>query len=167
MSSGSDDLDEDELLQMALKEQAQRDLNYQKPPSSSSSSTTNSRKPVVNFVQQPKIPQKPAARSTAPSPLQPKARKMSSIDYDDDSDLEMLSISSGDDESSKDRGSINGRPKGRVKDGAQDEDRVWDGEEPDSWKKVDESEVIFFFYLLFIYFYVCIGVCIHFVWTGD
>lgn len=120
----SSDSDEDELLQMALKEQAQRDLNYGKP--------SNSRKPVANFVQQPKKP--------APPSKQSKGRV---ADDDDDSEVEMLSISSGDEDNARDpvaasktRGAAaTGRP-------AREDDRTWDGEEPSRWKHVDEAEVM-------------------------
>ncbi|KAK7357114.1 hypothetical protein VNO80_16397 [Phaseolus coccineus] len=119
----SSDSDEDELLQMALKEQAQRDLNYGKP--------SNSRKPVANFVQQPKKP--------APPSKQSKGRV---ADDDDDSEVEMLSISSGDEDNARDpvaasktRGAAaTGRP-------AREDDRTWDGEEPSRWKHVDEAEL--------------------------
>ncbi|XP_039071383.1 exocyst complex component SEC5A-like isoform X2 [Hibiscus syriacus] len=125
MSSDSDD--EDELLQRALKEQSQRDLNYQKPSSS------NSRKPVVNFVQ----PQKPAGYKD-PAQKKPTGRKMS-MDEDEDSEVEMLSISSGDEDEGKDpKGGVGGRPGGRP---MKDDDGVWDGEEPDTWKRVDETEL--------------------------
>ncbi|OMO55257.1 hypothetical protein CCACVL1_27330 [Corchorus capsularis] len=134
MSSDSDD--EDELLQMALKEQAQRDLNYQKPPSS------NSRKPVANFVQPPS--QQPGAgykaqkASAASAPKKPAGRKMS-VDDDEDSEVEMLSISSGDEDTGKDpKGGLGGRSRGR---GSKDDDGPWDGEEPDCWKRVDEAEL--------------------------
>ncbi|XVE55160.1 hypothetical protein DITRI_Ditri03aG0137700 [Diplodiscus trichospermus] len=134
MSSDSDD--EDELLQMALKEQAQRDLNYQKPPSS------NSRKPVANFVQPP--PQQPGTNyksqkaPAAPAPKKPAGRKMS-MDDDEDSEVEMLSISSGDEDTGKDpKGGVGGRSRGR---GSKDDDGAWDGEEPDCWKRVDEAEL--------------------------
>ncbi|OMO51052.1 putative Exocyst complex component, partial [Corchorus olitorius] len=134
MSSDSDD--EDELLQMALKEQAQRDLNYQKPPSS------NSRKPVANFVQPPS--QQPGAgykaqkASAASAPKKPAGRKMS-MDDDEDSEVEMLSISSGDEDTGKDpKGGLGGRSRGR---GSKDDDGPWDGEEPDCWKRVDEAEL--------------------------
>ncbi|WRX30983.1 Exocyst complex component EXOC2/Sec5 [Theobroma cacao] len=134
MSSDSDD--EDELLQIALKEQAQRDLNYQKPPSS------NSRKPVANFVQPP--PQQPGTvykaqkAPTASAPKKPAARKMS-MDDDEDSEVEMLSISSGDEDTGKDpKGGVGGRSRGR---GSKDDDGPWDGEEPDCWKRVDEAEL--------------------------
>ncbi|KAF4372363.1 hypothetical protein F8388_027036 [Cannabis sativa] len=40
--SSDNELDEDELLQMALKEQSQRDLNYRRP------SSANNRKPAAN-----------------------------------------------------------------------------------------------------------------------
>ncbi|KAF9601289.1 hypothetical protein IFM89_018399 [Coptis chinensis] len=92
MSSDSDDIDEDELLQIALKEQSQRDLNYHKPPPSSSSSSKTKTKPLVQ-------PRKPST-------------KMQQID-DDDSEVELLSISSGDDDSSsnKDRRQPTGKKK--------------------------------------------------------
>ncbi|BAT94403.1 hypothetical protein VIGAN_08100200 [Vigna angularis var. angularis] len=125
----SSDSDEDELLQMALKEQAQRDLNYGK--------TSNSRKPVANYVQQPKKPGPPSKQSNSKSGV---------ADDDDDSEVEMLSISSGDEDNVKDpvaasrtRGAAAaaaaaGRP-------ARDDDRAWDGEEPSRWKHVDEAEL--------------------------
>ncbi|KAM7253170.1 hypothetical protein ACFE04_025788 [Oxalis oulophora] len=137
MSSNSEDFDEDELLQMALKEQSQRDLNYNKPSS-------NNKRPVANFVQPPKQP----ANQRPPAPA--KARQMS-MDDDDDSEVEMLSISSGDEETtSKDRrgGGGGGRgggggARGKPKNSASKEDDValLDGEEPDCWKRVDEAEL--------------------------
>ncbi|CAK7346787.1 unnamed protein product [Dovyalis caffra] len=137
MSSDSDD--EDELLQMALKEQSERDLNYQRPRS-------NQRKPVVNFVQQPRQPpppQRPASTTNmANHPQQPKNRR--AVEEDDDSEVEMLSISSGDEEVSKDRGGGGGaaaRGRGRRGSGGREEERGWDGEEPDCWKRVDEAEL--------------------------
>ncbi|GMJ12391.1 exocyst complex component sec5 [Hibiscus trionum] len=131
MSSDSDD--EDELLQRALKEQSQRDLNYQKPSSS------NSRKPVANFVQPPKPGgYKDQKGSAAPAPKKPTGRKMS-MDEDEDSEVEMLSISSGDEDEGKDpKGGVGGRPGGRP---MKDDDGVWDGEEPDTWKRVNEAEL--------------------------
>ncbi|XP_047980849.1 exocyst complex component SEC5B-like isoform X2 [Salvia hispanica] len=112
--SSEDDLDEDELLQMALKEQSQRNVNYQKPPSSKS-------KPVRNYVQPPARAQhqkKGASKQTKPS-----------LDEDDDSEVEMLSISSGDED---DRGGVPAK---------RDEVRPWDGDEPGCWKHVDETEL--------------------------
>ncbi|KAG4157570.1 hypothetical protein ERO13_D02G070200v2 [Gossypium hirsutum] len=126
MSTDSDD--EDELLQRALKDQSTRDLNYQKPSSS------NPRKPVVNFVQPPPKPK----GSASPAPKNPKGRKMS-MDEDEDSEVEMLSISSGDEDVGKDpKGGAGGRGRGRP---MKDDDGVWDGEEPDTWKRVDETEL--------------------------
>ncbi|XP_061971233.1 exocyst complex component SEC5B-like isoform X2 [Populus nigra] len=137
MSSDSDD--DDELLQMALKEQAQRDLNYQGPSS-------NQRKPVVNFVQQPRQrppPQRPASTTNmANQPQQPKNRR--AVEEEDDSEVEMLSISSGDEEVSKDRGGEGGAAaRGRAGrgSGGREEESGWDGEEPDCWKRVDEAEL--------------------------
>lgn len=139
MSSDSDDLDEDELLQMALKEQEKRDVNYH----------TSSRKPVANYVQPPSQHRKSAAAGvpskTSGSNAQPKGGRRV-VDDDDDSEVEMLSISSGDEDSTKDhrtsaaggRGGRAARPSGR------DDDPGWDGEEPHCWKHVDEDEVLLF-----------------------
>lgn len=132
MSSDSEDLDEDELLQMALKEQAQRDVNYQKPPSKSS-------KPVANYVQLP-ANKAPASATKTSNPRQRNHTK--SMDEDDDSEVEMLSISSGDEESSK--ASTYGGAKGRsraARASKDDADVQWAGGEPDCWKRVDESEL--------------------------
>jgi exocyst complex component 2 len=151
MSSDSDD--DDELLQMALKEQAQRDLNYQGPSS-------NQRKPVVNFVQQPRQqppPQRPSSTTNmANQPQQPKNRR--AVEEEDDSEVEMLSISSGDEEVSKDRGGEGGAAeRGRAGrgSGGREEESGWDGEEPDCWKRVDEAEVCTKLSSIFI------DVCVH------
>lgn len=64
------------------------------------------------------------------------------VDDDDDSEVEMLSISSGDEDSAKDR--AGSRPRGGASGGSRtgrDDDRAWDGEEPDCWKRVDEDEL--------------------------
>ncbi|KAJ8446043.1 hypothetical protein Cgig2_017545 [Carnegiea gigantea] len=123
----SSDSDEDELLQMALKEQAGRDVNYQKPSS----------KPVANYVQPP-AGQKPAANKN-PNPRQRQHTK--SIDEDDDSEVEMLSISSGDEESSKASTYDGGKGRRGRKPSKDDADTLWDGEEPNCWKRVDEAEL--------------------------
>lgn len=120
----SSDSDEDELLQMALKEQSQRDLNYGKSPN-------NSRKPVANYVQHPK-------KTAAPS----KQAKTRVPDDDDDSEIEMLSISSGDEDNAKDpvaASKTRAAPAGRPP--PMDDDRAWDGDEPSRWKHVNESEL--------------------------
>lgn len=143
MSSDSNDLDEDELLQMALKEQAQRDLTYQKPPSASA------RKPVANLVQQPRQ-QKPVAAAAAPPKKSAAAVRKPSMDEDDESEVELLSISSGDDDVERERergGSGGGAGRGRGSDVRErgrprkEDDGAWDGEEPDCWKRVNEAEV--------------------------
>ncbi|MCD7468837.1 Exocyst complex component S5A [Datura stramonium] len=144
MSTDSDD--EDELLQIALQEQAQRNINYQKPAKQPS-------KPVRNFVQPPSQPNLRVGGATAErkSPsvavMQKSINKNSnqqrkSVEDDDDSEIEMLSISSGDEDSSKDRGfgSTNRAESGGGRVGHED-DGLWDGGEPDSWKRVDESEL--------------------------
>ncbi|KAL2519898.1 Exocyst complex component SEC5A [Forsythia ovata] len=132
MSSDSEDLDEDELLQMALKEQAQRDVNYQKP-------TKTSSKPVRNYVQPPS--NRAPAAVKKPNPVQQpnkgithQQQKKGGVEEDDDSEVEMLSISSGDED---DRGI---RVRNRAGSGL-DDDKGWDGEEPNCWKHVDETEL--------------------------
>lgn len=140
MSSDSDDLDEDELLQMALKEQQHRDVNY----------LTNSRKPVANYVQPPSQTRKSASAAAVSSKnsgsnAQPKGGRRV-VDDDDDSEVEMLSISSGDEDSTKDhRTSAAGGPGGRAsRSSGRDDDPGWDGEEPHCWKHVDEDEVLLY-----------------------
>ncbi|KAI4346388.1 hypothetical protein L6164_007286 [Bauhinia variegata] len=136
MSSDSDD--EDELLQMALKEQSQRDLNYGKPSS-------GSRKPVANYVQPPSSQPKKSAPVPNSTGAKQKggagARK--AMDDDDDSDVEMLSISSGDEDDAKGRvvGSKGRGAAGKANRGPRDDDRGWDGGEPNCWKFVDETEL--------------------------
>ncbi|CAN1255615.1 Exocyst complex component SEC5A [Linum perenne] len=136
MSIDSDD--EDELLQMALKEQSQRDLNYHRPSAGSSSS--NQRKPVSNFVQPPKSAGSRAAGAPAHRHQKSRGGGGSTMDEDDDSEVEMLSISSGDEEVSKDREGAKGRAGGGGGKSGKDDDR-WDGGEPDCWKRVDETEL--------------------------
>lgn len=125
--SSDDDLDEDELLQMALKEQSQRNVNYQKPASSKS-------KPVRNYVQPPASRGGRSAGAAAQKKGASKQKKQA-VYEDDDSEVEMLSISSGDED---DRGVA---AKGR---GRKGEDKAWDGGEPSCWKHVDEAEVLCF-----------------------
>ncbi|KAM0064308.1 putative cullin repeat-like-containing domain superfamily, exocyst complex component EXOC2/Sec5 [Helianthus debilis subsp. tardiflorus] len=126
------DSDDDELLQMALKEQSQRDLNYTRPSQSRSS------KPVVNFVQPPSN-HRPAKNPNSMPTAKPQHRRNATED-DEDSEVEMLSISSGDEDSVSDRVSSRNRARGGARGGKED-DKVWDGEEPDAWKRVDEAEL--------------------------
>ncbi|KAF5735361.1 Exocyst complex component sec5 isoform 1 [Tripterygium wilfordii] len=141
MSTDSDDLEEDELLQMALKEQSQRDLSYQRPPPPSSSGDPRK---VVNFVQPPQQKARPPPQKRAGSGAmqqQQKQKNRRPVEEDEDSEVEMLSISSGDEDDGKDRGAA-AAAKGRGgSKGAREEDRGWDGEEPDCWKRVDEAEL--------------------------
>ncbi|XAR49648.1 hypothetical protein NMG60_11032913 [Bertholletia excelsa] len=125
----SDTDDEDELLQMALKEQAQRDLNYGKQ--------SKPTRPVANFVQPPRQP----VNQRAPAPrINPssKAQRQQSVEEDEDSEVEILSISSGDEDGSKDPGPGSRNRAGRA---GKDDDRGWDGGEPECWKHVDEAEL--------------------------
>ncbi|KAK6940026.1 Exocyst complex component EXOC2/Sec5, N-terminal domain [Dillenia turbinata] len=125
MSSDSD-LDEDELLQKALREQEQRDLDYGKG--------RTSLKPVANYVQPPKTTNPRGNPNSTPPP---KPRKP--VDEDDDSEVELLSISSGDEESSKDNRAYSRNRASSA--GGKDDDRGWDGGEPSRWKHVDEAEM--------------------------
>lgn len=137
------DSDEDELLQIALREQAERDLSYQKQPKAS--------RPVVNLVQPPPPPPFVTKNQRNPNPnprsnLAPTNKRnpiRGSVEDDDDSEVELLSISSGDEDSSKDLGppQINRARKGDRRSSRDDGDLGWDGDEPGSWKKVDEAEL--------------------------
>ncbi|XP_078172685.1 exocyst complex component SEC5A-like [Carex rostrata] len=142
MASDSDE--EDRLLQMALKEQEERDLTYQKPPRST--------KPVVNMVQQPATRSNQrntgskANSSSRGNPGKPKGRARAPSrdgDDDDDSEVELLSISSGDEDSSKDRvGPVKSRTGGSERRSSRDDGEFgWDDDEPRSWKRVDEAEL--------------------------
>ncbi|CAO2034994.1 unnamed protein product [Urochloa humidicola] len=140
MASDSD-VDEDELLQMALQEQAARDLSHQRPPAAN--------KPVVNLVR----PHAPNSRGggggNARAPA--KARQPSrGGDEDDDSEVELLSISSGDEDDNPrargappPRGGAGGGGGGRAgaRRAASRDDGDFDDDEPRSWKRVDEAEL--------------------------
>ncbi|KAL1561160.1 Exocyst complex component S5A [Salvia divinorum] len=126
--SSDDDLDEDELLQMALKEQSQRNVNYQKPASSKS-------KPVRNFVQLPARIGGHKSSHAGHHHKKGNSKKKKQLEEDDDSEVEMLSISSGDED---DRGGTAAKNRGG---GKKDADKGWDGGEPSCWKHVDEAEL--------------------------
>ncbi|KAL6005511.1 hypothetical protein ACLOJK_006078 [Asimina triloba] len=133
--SSSGDIDEDELLQIALKEQAQRDVNYRRP----SSTPSKPSKPVVNLVRPPASIANRNSKNPNPVPARPKV--------DEDSEVELLSISSGDEDSSRpyagsqNRAGGGGPRKGGRVDAGSGGNRRWDGDEPDCWKHVDEAEV--------------------------
>ncbi|CAA6663780.1 unnamed protein product [Spirodela intermedia] len=120
MSTDSDDLDEDELLQIALREQAERDLSYNK--------RSKGGRPVVNLVQPP-----PKANSTSNSAVRKAQQKpqRGRTEADEDSEVELLSISSGDEDNTRERW--------------ERRSRKWlsrlDGDEPANWKRVDEAEL--------------------------
>ncbi|KAL4182744.1 hypothetical protein AMTRI_Chr11g94660 [Amborella trichopoda] len=141
MSTDSDDIDEDELLQIALREQAQRELPYQRL----SSATSRPSRPVVNLIQPPPPPPPPHP-SNKRGGANPKARDSKNarraMEDDDDSEVELLSISSGDEDSSL-RDKPVAKAGGHGRKGGRDEpvERGWDGEEPNSWKRVDEAEL--------------------------
>ncbi|KAI3993207.1 hypothetical protein MKX01_009950 [Papaver californicum] len=144
MSTDSEDLDEDELLQTALKEQSQRDTNYHKQ-SRNSSSSSSSKKPVVNLVQKPSSQIRKNNNLNINSRMSNHHQSRQSIDVDDgDSEVELLSISSGDeDNNSKDPGIVS-KNRGRSGGGSGRDDvtdRNWDGKEANCWKRVDEAEL--------------------------
>jgi exocyst complex component 2 len=140
MASDSD-VDEDELLQMALQEQAARDLSHQRPAGAG--------KPVVNLVRPPANSSRGGGGGGRGGGGPAKARQPSrggGDDDDDDSEVEMLSISSGDEDgapSSRDRGPPPPRGGGRAgaRRAASRDDGDFDDDEPRSWKRVDEAEV--------------------------
>ncbi|CAL9193176.1 unnamed protein product [Musa hybrid cultivar] len=149
MASDSD-IDEDELLQIALKEQAQREVNYKRPSAKAS-------KPVVNLIQPPPPPHfmaqdqhqqrnpnpraNPVPGKQPPQQHQRKPSRGGGVDDDDDSDVEMLSISSGDEDSSKDRAAPQRGRSGEHRASRDDLDLGTDDDEPSSWKRVDEAEL--------------------------
>jgi exocyst complex component 2 len=134
MASDSD-VDEDELLQMALQEQAARDLSHQRQPAAS--------KPVVNLVRPPAPNSRGGNARAGGAPA--KARQPSrGGDEDDDSEVELLSISSGDEDNApRDRRPPPPRGGGRAgaRRAASRDDGDLDDDEPRSWKRVDEEEV--------------------------
>jgi exocyst complex component 2 len=128
------DVDEDELLQMALQEQAARDLSHQRP--------AGANKPVVNLVRPP------APSSSRGANARGRAREPSrGGDEDEDSEVELLSISSGDEDAApaRERGPPPPRGGGGGRAGARRaasrDDGDLDDAEPRSWKRVDEAEV--------------------------
>ena len=129
------DVDEDELLQMALQEQAARDLSHQRP--------AGANKPVVNLVRPPATSSRGAnARGGGAA----KGRQPSRGGEDDeDSEVELLSISSGDEDGApaRERGPPPPRGGGRAgaRRAASRDDGDLDDAEPRSWKRVDEAEV--------------------------
>ncbi|KAL6885891.1 hypothetical protein ACP4OV_010152 [Aristida adscensionis] len=136
MASDSD-VDEDELLQMALQEQAARDLSHQRPGAAN--------KPVVNLVRPPAPNSRGAnARGGGAAAKTRQPSRGGGDDDDDDSEVELLSISSGDeDNTSRDRGPPPPRGGGRAgaRRAASRDDGDFDDDEPRSWKRVDEAEL--------------------------
>ncbi|KAI5015261.1 exocyst complex component SEC5B-like [Hordeum vulgare subsp. vulgare] len=127
------DVDEDELLQMALQEQAARDLSHQRP--------AGANKPVVNLVRPPAPSSRGGNARGGAKGRQPSREG----DEDDDSDVEMLSISSGDEDGApaRERGAPPPRGGGRAgaRRAASRDDADLDDAEPRSWKRVDEAEL--------------------------
>lgn len=131
--------DEEELLQRALEEQAQRDLHYAMP--------LNHPPPLISPAaagppsrQPPPAP--PPRRPPPPRPSQPQPQPPPHDDDDEESDVELLSLSSEDDDPDNDDSRYRRRPAASHQ-AEIDDDLEWDDddEEPDSWKRVDESEL--------------------------
>ncbi|ONM17557.1 Exocyst complex component SEC5A [Zea mays] len=136
MASDSD-VDEDELLQIALQEQAARDLSHQRPPAAN--------KPVVNLVRPP-APNARGGNGRAGGAAAKARQPSRGGDEDEDSDVELLSISSGEeDDNPRARGPPPPRGGGGGRAGARRavarDDGDFDDEEPRSWKRVDEAEL--------------------------
>lgn len=117
---------------MALQEQAARDLSHQRPGAAN--------KPVVNLVRPP------ARGANARGGGAAKARQPSrGGDEDEDSEVELLSISSGDEDGApaRERGPPPPRGGGRAgaRRAASRDDGDLDDAEPRSWKRVDEAEL--------------------------
>lgn len=124
------DSEDDELLQIALQEQSQRNVNYTRQSKSS--------KPVINHVQPPSN-HRSSTKTVASS--KPQHRRNETEDDDEDSEVEMLSISSGDDDDDVyEVGERKAKNRGRGV-GRKEDDKVWSGDEPDAWKRVDEAEL--------------------------
>ncbi|MCO5612553.1 hypothetical protein L7F22_066821 [Adiantum nelumboides] len=121
--------DEEEMLQRALQEQAHRDLQYTRPG--------NHPPPIVSRAAAgpPSRNPPPAPPSRRPPPPRPSIPQPQA-DPDEESDVELLSISSEDDEPSERRSSALRAAKIDP-----DLDLDDDGEEPDCWKRVDENEL--------------------------
>ncbi|KAJ8539404.1 hypothetical protein K7X08_013656 [Anisodus acutangulus] len=125
----SSDSDEDELLQVALQEQATGKKTRKPNPKSASTSRGAAGSATPNRKSSNAVPQQ-------------KQRKGVEED-EDDSDLEILSISSGDEEQSDSKDQRKGASKRRgvSRGGGKDDDELWQGGEPDCWKRVDEDEL--------------------------
>lgn len=117
----SSESDEDELLQMALQEQSMGKKPSEPPPKQNPSR---------------------GAAATPNRKVQPKHRKDPSEVDEYDSDLEILSISSGEEDKPSSKRDTKAPPKKRAPRGpGKDDDEHWHGGEPDCWKRVDEDEV--------------------------
>ncbi|KAL3687204.1 hypothetical protein R1sor_013513 [Riccia sorocarpa] len=157
----SDEDDDEELLQRALAEQAQRDPNYKRPPQYPPPAVASSAAPRRTPPQTPPPlppsgapsrrvppPQKPpppappkVAGQPIPAPKRPAPPPPRPMEDDEESEVELLSISSED----EDAPPPSRRPpvaKAKVAHG-DDSDLEWseDDEEPENWKHVDQAEL--------------------------
>ncbi|XP_049399281.1 exocyst complex component SEC5A-like isoform X1 [Solanum stenotomum] len=123
----SSDSDEDELLQMALQEQSAGKKPSEPPPKPKPNSRSGGRRAG-------------SMDATPNRKVQQKHRK--GVDEEeDDSDLEILSISSGDEDHASSKKESKGASKRRAPKAGKDDDEHWQGGEPDCWKRVDEDEL--------------------------
>ncbi|XP_049355457.1 exocyst complex component SEC5A-like isoform X1 [Solanum verrucosum] len=123
----SSDSDEDELLQMALQEQSTGKKPSEPPPKPKPNSRSGGRR----------------AGSMDATPNRKVQQKHSKgvDEEEDDSDLEILSISSGDEDHASSKKESKGASKRRAPKAGKDDDEHWQGGEPDCWKRVDEDEL--------------------------
>ncbi|KAL2629232.1 hypothetical protein R1flu_013918 [Riccia fluitans] len=152
----SDEDDDEELLQRALAEQAQRDLNYKRPPHYPPTAVASSAGPRRTPPQgppppppssgagapprrtpPPPQPHKPPPPAPPKRPAPPPPRPM---EDDEESEVELLSISSED----EDAPPPSRRPPVKDKTAhGDDSDLEWseDDGEPENWKNVDQAEL--------------------------
>ncbi|GLJ54776.1 hypothetical protein SUGI_1176620 [Cryptomeria japonica] len=142
MSSEEDDLEEEELLQMALKEQAERDLNYNRP-------IPKQVKPPAKLAPPPMPAAKRQQQRQQQQQQAPKGRPP--VEEEEESEVELLSISSEDEDaplggggggsggSSRFIGRRGGGGSGSRSNYS--DHATWDADEPNSWKRVDEAEL--------------------------
>eukprot|EP00249_Psilotum_nudum_P025543 c30149_g1_i1 orf=127-1077(+) len=133
--SSSDDEQEEELLQKALQEQAQRDVRYKRE--------LNVTPPVISSATAASLVQHSAGALTRQSLNVPPGRdppKLHHVDEEEESDVELLSISSEDEDDlgrERDPGPVSITAR------EEDSDLEWNAEdEPDKWKRVDEAELV-------------------------
>ncbi|KAH0710773.1 hypothetical protein KY284_012200 [Solanum tuberosum] len=123
----SSDSDEDELLQMALQEQSTGKKPSEPPPKPKPNSRSGGRRA--------------GSMDATPNRMVQQKHRKGVDEEEDDSDLEILSISSGDEDHASSKKESKGASKRRAPKAGKDDDEHWQGGEPDCWKRVDEDEL--------------------------